>query len=682
MSRNVSDRPVPTPARAYARLLEPLVVGRRTLKNRVVMGAMHTGLEEVEDGPRRMAAFYGERARAGVGLIVTGGFSPNGEGAATEGLGIFDSQSTAASHRAITTAIHRADGLVMLQVLHAGGWARHGAAVAASSLSTPLCPVLPRALDEDGIEQTIVDHVRCAQLARSAGYDGVEILGSGGYLLNGFFAPRTNLRSDRWGGSVGNRARLATDIVCRTRQALGAEFLIGFRLSLIDLVEGGSTWDETVWLAHALKDAGADLLGSTFGWHESRVPTIAGVVPQGAFSGLTARLRTAIDLPIVATNRINTPEHAEALLARGDADLVALARPLLADPEFVQKLSAGQGDRINTCIACNQSCLDRSFDGRVVSCLVNPRACHETEWHIVAAQRPSRIAVVGAGLAGLACAAAAASRGHKVTLYESSDAIGGQFRLAARIPGKEDYRETLRYYERRLQDVGVEVLLNRAPGADEFEPFDHVVVATGVRPRIPQLAGINHPKVVRYDELLAGRCEVGEAIVIIGAGGIAFDVAEYLTHDGAADPASFMVAWGIDPTVSRRGGLNAPPIREPSRRRVHLLQRSAAKAGRGLGRTTGWIKRLLLAHRGVQITTNVECDAVDDGGVAIRVNGEPRRLEADTVVLCVGQESVGELFAALKARGVVVSSIGGARDSSEIDAERALLEGFRLGLDL
>ena len=631
-----------------------------------------------------MAAFFGERARAGVAMMITGGFSPDAEGAATEGRGIFDSAADVAAHRQITHEVHAGGGLILLQVLHAGGYARHGHAVAASALPTPFCPVVPKMLDEDGIERAIENHVRCARLAREAGYDGVEILGAGGYLINGFFAPRTNHRKDRWGGDTAHRARLALEIVRRTRKVMGTDFLIGFRLSLADFVEGGNTWADTVWLAQSLEKAGVDYLGSTFGWHESPVPTIAGVVPPAAFSFLTRRLRDAVSIPVVASNRINTPEQAEALLARGEADLVALARPLLADPQFVSKTEAGLSESINTCIACNQACLDRTFSQGVVSCLVNPRACHETQWEARKAERTMSIAVVGAGMAGLSCAVALAERGHQVTLHEAAAAIGGQFRLAANVPGKEDYSRTLAYFMRRLQETGVALRLGSTPTADALSTYDHVVIATGVLPRMrSNVSWASHPMVMGYDELLSGRRQAGRRVLVVGAGGIAFDAAEYLTQEGVDDAASFMVAWGIDPDGSVAGGLGVP--REAvgnDHRHVLMLQRGAGKPGRALGRTTGWIKRRMLERRGVKILTNAVVESLDDAGVRIRVDGVIHRWDADTVVLCTGQTASDDLSASLKAMGTLVSVIGGALDSEGIDAERAIRQGMHLGSTL
>lgn len=669
-------------ASSFPRLFDPLRLGRHLLRNRIVMGAMHTGLEDVSNGPQRMAAFYAERARGGVGLIVTGGVAPSGEGAVEAGKGLLVDEPTALAHHAITDEVHRAGASILLQVLHAGGYARHDRAVAPSALRTPLGTGVPQALDEAGIERVIEMYVRCARLARLAGYDGVEILGAGGYLLNAFFTPRTNRRRDRWGGTVQNRARLALEIVHRTRAALDRDFIISYRLSLLDLVEDGNNWDDTVWLARELEAAGVDLLGSTFGWHESRVPTIAGIVPTAAFAALTARLRAAVGVPVVASNRINTPEQAEALLADGTADLIALARPLLADPQFAAKAAVGRSEDINVCIACNQSCLDRTFSHRVVSCLVNPRACHETLWPIAASVQSLRVAVVGAGLAGLACAATAAAAGHAVTLYEATPDLGGQFRLSARVPGKEDYARTITYFARRADEAGVELKLAHTPCIDELRAFDHVVLATGVRPRLPPLDGVGHAKVVSYDDVLSGRRTVGERVVIVGAGGIAFDVAEFLTDDGPHDAASFMAAWGIDPAVRRGGGVGELVANRPPPRRVQMLQRRSGRPGRGLGRTTGWIKRAMLERRGVEFVAGATCEAIDDQGIHVYVDGCRQHLPADTIVLCTGQQANDELAKTLRAQGIASTSIGGAAGCDGIDAERAIEQGMRVALAL
>ncbi|MBI3373386.1 MAG: NADPH-dependent 2,4-dienoyl-CoA reductase [Betaproteobacteria bacterium] len=666
----------------YPKLFTPLDLGPLVLGNRLVMGAMHTGLEEVPDGATRMAAFYGARARAGVGLIVTGGFAPNREGAAIEGLGIFGSSEQAEEHRVITNAVHREGGAILLQILHAGGYARHALAVAPSAQPTPLCPVIPRALDEDDIERTIEDHVGCARLAKHAGYDGVEFIGSGGYLIDAFLAPRTNRRQDRWGGGFENRSRFGLEIVRRTSRALGTGAVVSFRLSLADLVVDGSSWEETVAMARALKDAGAHMISSTFGWHEARVPTIAAIVPSAGFTWITRRLREAVDLPVVASNRINSPELAEAVLARGDADLVALARPFLADPDFVLKAREGRADDINTCIACNQACLDSVFRQEVVSCLVNPFACHETLVRLFPTSSPRKVAVVGAGPGGLACAVTAAQRGHEITLFEGGDAIGGQFRLAAHVPGKEEYAETLRYFRRRLQQTGVRVRLNETPDVADLVGFAHVVVATGTRPRVPSLRGVDHAMVVSYIDVLSGRRQAGDKVAIIGAGGVGFDVAEFLTDPGHHDLESFQCEWGIDATLTRRGGLNLQAAPAHASRQVVLLQRKTGKIGKDLARTTGWIRRAALVRRGVQMLAGVDYQYIDDLGVHVLVGGEPRLIDANTVVLCAGQEARRELFDDLRKHDIAATLIGGAESASGLDAQRAIAQGTRLALQL
>jgi 2,4-dienoyl-CoA reductase (NADPH2) len=667
----------------YPRLLAPVDLGFRTLRNRTLMGSMHTGLEEAPDGFERLAAFYGERARGGAGLIVTGGFAPNLEGRIAQHAAKLTTPEEAARHRLVTEAVHREGGAICLQILHTGRYARHPEAVAPSPLQAPISPLTPRELSGAEVERTIDDYARCAALARSAGYDGVEVMGSEGYLLNEFIAPRTNLRTDRWGGAFENRIRFPVEIVRRVREAVGPEFIVVFRLSMLDLVEEGSTWDEVVGLARAVEAAGATLINTGIGWHEAQIPTIATMVPRAAFTWVTGRLRGAVKLPLVTSNRINTPEVAEAVLARGDADMVSMARPFLADPEFVAKAAGGRAAEINTCIACNQACLDEIFSGRPCSCLVNPRACRETELPVTRAERPRRIAVVGAGPAGLAYACTAAERGHAVTLFEASGEIGGQFNLGRRIPGKEEFTETLRYFRARLEALRVDVRLGHRAGAEELVAgrFHRVILATGVTPRDPGIPGADHPRVVGYADAILGRRPVGRRVAIVGAGGIGFDVAELLTHsDGGDAHAQFMKEWGIDGAYARRGGLAGERAGSKPPRQVWLLQRKASKMGAGLAKTTGWIRRTLLQRRGVTMIPGVTYERIDDAGLHIRVGGVARTLEVDTIVICAGQEPQRELQAALAAAGVPTTLIGGADVAAELDARRAIDQGVREAL--
>jgi len=669
----------------YPHLLAPLDLGFTTLRNRALMGSMHTGLEEEKNGFERMAAFYGERARGGVGLIVTGGFAPNLAGRVYH----FGSQLSfswqVGKHRLITEAVHAEGGKIALQILHTGRYGYHPLNVAPSKLRAPINRFTPRALTRWGIRKTIGDYARCAQLAQKAGYDGVEIMGSEGYLINQFIAPQTNKRTDEWGGSFANRIRFAVEIVSATRARVGPNFIIIFRLSMLDLVEGGSTWDEVVELAKAIEAAGATIINTGIGWHEARIPTIATMVPRAAFAWVTRRLKGVVNIPLVTTNRINTPEVAEEVLASGCADMVSMARPFLADADFVVKAAANKGDEINTCIACNQACLDHIFAGRLTSCLVNPRACHETELVIEKTKTPKKVAVVGAGPAGMACATTAAECGHQVTLFDAADRIGGQFNIAKQIPGKEDFNETLRYFGRRIQTSGVTLQLNQRVDAAALKAggFDHVVLATGIVPRQPPIPGIESDKVASYLDIIEGRKEAGKMVAIIGAGGIGFDVGEFLTHahDDRSEAERFNDEWGIDPGYANRGGLKAP-VDETAPRRVFLLQRKSSKVGDGLAKTTGWIRRTLLKKRGVQMIGGVTYERIDDAGLHITVDGEPKTLAVDTIVVCAGQEPRRDLQAPLEAAGIPFSLIGGADIASELDAKRAIDQGTRLAASL
>ncbi|MGW6289516.1 oxidoreductase [Streptomyces sp. NPDC055107] len=668
----------------YPTLLSPLDLGFTTLPNRVLMGSMHIGLEEAERGFERMAAFYAERARGGVGLMVTGGIAPSERACSFPGGAKMTTEAEAEQHREITSAVHAAGGRIAMQILHFGRYAHHPDLVAPSALKAPISGFTPNALTDDQVEETIEEFVRAAGLARLAGYDGVEIMGSEGYLINEFIVSATNHRTDRWGGSYENRMRLPVEIVRRVRERVGDDFILIYRLSMLDLVPGGSTLEEVVTLAKEIEAAGATIINTGIGWHEARIPTIATSVPRGAFSWVTERVRGAVSVPLVTSNRINTPEVAEEILASGRADLVSMARPFLADPEFVAKAAAGRADAINTCIGCNQACLDHIFSLRITSCLVNPRACHETELVLSPTRTRKRVAVVGAGPAGLACSVTAAERGHAVTLFDTADEIGGQLNVARRVPGKEEFDETLRYFRTRLAELDVEVRLSTRADTGTLDGYDEIVLATGVEPRTPAIPGTDHPNVVSYLDVLRDGAPVGDRVAIVGAGGIGFDVAEFLTDggDGASlDADTFFRQWGVDTSYAERGGLRTPE-RPRSPRTVHLVQRRTTKVGAELGKTTGWIHRTELRHRGVEMIAGASYDLIDGEGLHLTVDGERRVLPVDTVVLCAGQEPRRELYEELRAGAVPVHLIGGADVAAELDAKRAIRQGTELAAAL
>jgi len=669
---------------AYPHLFAPLDLGFTRLRNRVLMGSMHTGLEDHARDFPKLAAYFAERAEGGAALLVTGGFAPNVVG----WLAPFGSKLSwpweVRRHRQVTAAVHGHGAKICMQLLHAGRYGYHPLQVAPSKLKAPINPFTPRALSARGVERHIADYARAARLAREAGYDGVEVMGSEGYLINEFIAPRTNQRTDAWGGDAARRMRFAVEIVRRIRETCGPDFIIIYRLSLLDLVEDGSNWQEIVQQAKAIEAAGATIINSGIGWHEARVPTIATSVPRAAFAGVTAKLKPHVGLPLIATNRINMPEVAEAILAAGGADMVSLARPLLADPQWPNKARAGKADAINTCIACNQACLDHVFQNKRASCLVNPRAAHETELVYRPTPAPKNIAVVGAGPAGLACATVAAERGHRVTLFDAAGEIGGQFNVAKRIPGKEEFHETLRYFRHKLVETGVELRLGTVAGTETLAGFDEVVVATGIVPRTVDFPGADHPMVVSYLDVLLGRVRAADKVAVIGAGGIGFDVGEFLVHEGESpslDPARWMAEWGVDPDFEARGSLARPRPEHPARH-VWLLQRSPGKPGARLGKTTGWIHRATLKAKGVKMLGGVEYLGVDDAGLRIRVDGSEQLLDVGTVVVCAGQEPRRELADALRAAGRSVRVIGGADVAAELDAKRAIDQGSRLAAGL
>jgi 2,4-dienoyl-CoA reductase (NADPH2) len=672
----------------YPHLLAPLDLGFTQLKNRVLMGSMHTGLEEAPDGFERMAAYYAERARGGVALLVTGGIAPNEAGCLAPGAAKLNTEDELIKHQIVTDAVHREDGKIAMQILHAGRYAFHENLVSASAMKAPINIFKPRALSEKEIEEHLSDYVNCACLAQQAGYDGVEIMGSEGYLINQFIVSKTNNRTDGWGGSFENRIRFPVEIVRQTREKIGPDFIIIYRLSMLDLVKNGSSWEEVVRLAEKIEQAGATIINTGVGWHEARVPTIATAVPRAAFTWVTARLKGLVSVPLVTSNRINTPEVAEEVLARGDADMISMARPFLADPDFVKKAAAGRADEINTCIGCNQACLDHIFLGKISSCLVNPRACHETELQYPPVQKKKKIAVIGSGPAGLSFSTVAAGRGHEVTLFEQNDTIGGQLNLANQIPGKEEFNETLRYYRKQLKLCGVQVHLNRKATTGQLlqGKFDEVVLATGVTPRKPCIEGIDHPAVLNYVDVLFHKREVGQRAVIVGAGGIGFDVAQFITHPAGSsslDRDAFLEEWGVDRYYRMPGGLmQKRPQFLSSDRRVHLLQRKTGKMGESLGKTTGWIHRLILKQRNVTMLNAVTYRKIDDDGLHITLKGKPQIIKVDTIVICAGQEPKRDLKEGLEKAGMTVHLIGGAELAVELDAKRAIDQGARLAADI
>lgn len=665
----------------YPHLLAPLDLGFTTLKNRTLMGSMHVGLEEEKNGFDKLAAFYAERARGGVGLIVTGGISPNIAGWVAPFGGRMSSKRHAKKHQVITQAVHDAGGKICMQILHTGRYGYHPFAVSASAIKSPITPFKPKALSKRGINSTIKDYVDSANYAKLAGYDGVEIMGSEGYLINQFFCQRTNHRDDEWGGSLENRARLAIEIVTRTREKVGANFIIIYRLSMLDLVEGGAPWEEVVYLAKEIEKAGATLINTGIGWHEARVPTIVTSVPRAAFTWITKRMKSEVSLPLITTNRINMPEVAENVLAQGHADMVSMARPFLADADFVNKAQANQADQINTCIACNQACLDHVFERKRASCLVNPRACYETELIFKQVANPKKLAVIGSGPAGLAFATYAAERGHDVHLFEQSAEIGGQFNYAKQIPGKEEFYETLRYYTRRIEITGVILHLNTRADVDvlKSDNFDEVILATGIKPRQPAIDGIEHPKVMGYLDVLRDHKPVGNKVAIVGAGGIGFDVAEYLVEreDLTTHLDQWLSHWGIDKEFNHPGAIMPPKISD-TQREVYLLQRKDSKVGGNLGKTSGWVHRASLARHKVQSINSVSYEKIDDQGLHISINGTPKLLDVDNVIICAGQEPLRELQSSLQQHGYKVHIIGGADVAGELDAKRAIRQGAEL----
>lgn len=672
-------------AQTYPTLLQPLDLGFTTLKNRVIMGSMHTGLEEEKDGLNRMATFFAERAKGGVALIVTGGFGPNEEGATHPHTQLVKTEEDAKKHRVITDAVHKEGAKICMQILHTGRYAFSPKAVAPSAIQAPINPFKPNELDEDGIQKQINDIVQLAINAQIGGYDGVEIMGSEGYFINQFLAKRTNNRDDQWGGEYENRMRLAVEVVRRVREAVGKEFIIIYRLSMLDLVEGGSSYEEVLQLGKAIESAGATIINTGIGWHEARIPTIATKVPRAAFTWVTAKFKQELSIPLITSNRINTPEVAEEVLARGDADMVSMARPFLADPYFVQKAVEGKSDEINTCIGCNQACLDHVFSGKMTSCLVNPKACHEDEFRASPAEKIKNLAVIGAGPAGLAFATTAAERGHNVTLFDAANEIGGQFNIAKQVPGKEEFYETIRYFGKMIEKTGVTLKLNTPVTVNDLngDDFDEVILATGIKPRTPEIEGVDHPKVLSYINVIKDKAPVGKKVAVIGAGGIGFDISEFLAHQGAAtsqDIPAFMKEWGVDMSLNARGGIEGVAADvTPSPREIYLLQRKKSKVGAKLGKTTGWIHRTGLNNKGVNMIPACSYEKIDDQGLHIDIAGEKKILDVDNIIMCAGQEPLRELVEGLNKP---YHLIGGADVAAELDAKRAINQGTRLALDI
>lgn len=668
----------------YPHLLQPLNLGFTTLKNRVIMGSMHTGLEEEKNGYDRMAAYFAERAKGQVGLIVTGGIAPNRQGWTAPFTSKITNKREANRHKKITKSVHENDGKICMQILHSGRYGYHPFAVAPSAIKSPISPFKPWALSKMGVNRTIRHFVRAAKLAQHAKYDGVEIMGSEGYLINEFVSAKTNKRTDKWGGEFENRIQFPLDIIRRTREAVGENFILIFRLSMLDLVEEGNTWEETVHFAKEIEKAGATIINTGIGWHEARVPTIATMVPRGGFSWVTEKMMKEIKIPLITTNRINSPEKAEEILAKGHAHMVSMARPFLSDPEIIKKAIEGREEEINTCIGCNQACLDHVFKQKTASCLVNPRACHETILNYTPTPAPKTIAVIGAGPAGLAAATVTAKRGHKVTLFETHTEIGGQFNIAKLIPGKEEFYETLRYFANEIKIHGVELKLNTKATATELKQFDEVIIATGIKPRQIKLKGIDNENVLDYEDVLKLCKPVGKKVAIIGAGGIGFDVAEFLSHEEESpslDTNLFLKEWGIDGTNSVRGGL-LKPNPHPSPREITMLQRSNSKIGKDLGKTTGWIHRQSLKMKKVTMLNGVSYDKIDEKGIHITINEKKQLIEADTIVVCAGQVSVNLLHEELIKLGKIPHLIGGGKNAKKIDAQRAIREGSELGADI